>query len=133
MRKNEYTELAVEIGRLMGRAEELTRDNASLRSALAEKTAQVERLREALEKAAKDFVSANGTRPEWWVSVLDLYQDNEALATTADTPRPTCAWTYDDSTSSWDSACGEKWQFIDGGPEENGVKFCHGCGRPVRV
>lgn len=41
-----------------------------------------ERLRESLEKAARDFVSANGTRPEWWTAVLDLYQDKQALAAT---------------------------------------------------
>ena len=44
----EYTELAVQIGKLMERAEDLKRDNDSLRAALAEKTAHVERLREAL-------------------------------------------------------------------------------------
>ena len=53
----EYTELAVQIRKLMERAEDLKRDNDSLRSALAEKTAQVgeawtkiEGLRSALKR-----------------------------------------------------------------------------------
>ncbi|MBH2759606.1 hypothetical protein [Serratia ureilytica] len=44
---------------------------------------------------------------------------------------PGCEWTYDDNDSKWDSACGEAWMFSDGGPTENGVKFCQGCGKPV--
>lgn len=42
-----------------------------------------------------------------------------------------CLWTYDDHDYKWNSACGESWTFIDDGPEENGVKFCQGCGKPV--
>lgn len=42
-----------------------------------------------------------------------------------------CQWTYDEMDFKWDSSCGESWQFIDGGPSENGVKFCQGCGKPV--
>lgn len=42
-----------------------------------------------------------------------------------------CKWTYDEHDYKWDSACGESWQFTDGGPEDNGVKFCQGCGKPV--
>ena len=38
----------------------------------------VERLRDALEKAARDYVSANGVRPEWWNAVIDLYADKRA-------------------------------------------------------
>lgn len=44
-----------------------------------------------------------------------------------------CAWDYDDHSDSWDSACGEKYQFISCGPAENGVRFCHGCGKRVRL
>nr|DAF23471.1 MAG TPA: zinc finger domain protein [Caudoviricetes sp.] len=42
-----------------------------------------------------------------------------------------CQWSYDEMDFKWDSSCGESWQFIDGGPSENGVKFCQGCGKPV--
>jgi len=44
-----------------------------------------------------------------------------------------CTWTYDDMDDKWDSACGEAWQFVDGGPEENRVRYCHYCGKPVQV
>lgn len=44
---------------------------------------------------------------------------------------PECAWTHDADTDSWDSACGAKWQFNDGGPAENNTRFCHSCGGHV--
>lgn len=46
-----------------------------------------------------------------------------------------CQWTHDFCGESglWDSACGEAWGFIDGGPQENGVKFCHGCGGRIVI
>ncbi len=44
---------------------------------------------------------------------------------------PECVWTHDRNMDSWDSACGQKWQFNDGGPAENNVRFCHGCGGRV--
>ena len=40
--------------------------------------AKVEMLRIALEQAARDYVSANGVRPEWWNAVIDLYADKRA-------------------------------------------------------
>ena len=42
-----------------------------------------------------------------------------------------CRWTADED--SWDASCGRKWSFLTDGPTENGVKFCHGCGRQVEV
>jgi hypothetical protein len=44
----------------------------------------------------------------------------------------TCAWAEDED-GSWDTACGEKWQFTHGGPSENNFRFCHGCGKPVAI
>lgn len=45
-----------------------------------------------------------------------------------------CKWQLDDEESgTWESGCGELWSFIDGGPVENRVRFCHGCGKPVEV
>jgi hypothetical protein len=34
---------------------------------------------------------------------------------------------------SWESACGHAWSFNDGGPVENHVAFCQGCGKPVKL
>lgn len=40
-----------------------------------------------------------------------------------------CTWTLDDDESgTWASSCGELWSFIDGGPAENRVNYCHYCG-----
>lgn len=45
-----------------------------------------------------------------------------------------CEWHKDcDDTDEWESSCGETWVFLDGGPEENRVKFCQGCGKPVKL
>ena len=49
---------------------------------------------------------------------------------------PTCTWSKDpdfEMGDTYDSACGEKWSFIDGGPTENRVSFCQGCGKPVKI
>lgn len=54
--------------------------------------------------------------------------------TPSDLLQDACNWslTYDDS-GVWESSCGEEWIFIDGGPAENSVRFCHGCGKPVAI
>ncbi len=38
-----------------------------------------------------------------------------------------CVWVQD-SDGPWNSSCGQTWEFIDGGPEENNAYFCHKCG-----
>jgi len=43
-----------------------------------------------------------------------------------------CYWTEDDD-GIWHSDCGQDWQFIGGGPEENSVRYCNWCGLPVRA
>ena len=50
-------------------------------------------------------------------------------------PPETCEWTATDAFDQtyWDSACGEAWTFIDGGPADNSVRFCQGCGKPVHI
>ena len=49
-----------------------------------------------------------------------------------DEPKPSCAWT-ESPEGYWSTSCGRSWTFIEGGPEENGVRYCHGCGKPVRI
>ena len=46
-----------------------------------------------------------------------------------------CVWTPDTDyeTDVHYSACGEAWSFIEGGPKENKVRFCQGCGKPVKL
>jgi len=43
-----------------------------------------------------------------------------------------CEW-QEDEDGAWDTGCGETWQFDDGGPIENRIRYCHRCGAPVRV
>jgi len=45
-----------------------------------------------------------------------------------------CEWTLDDDESgTWASSCGELWSFIDGGPAENRVAYCHHCGKRAAI
>lgn len=44
-----------------------------------------------------------------------------------------CTWTFSNYDDHWSGTCGAEWVFNDGGPEENGVKFCPKCGKSVAV
>lgn len=41
----------------------------------------------------------------------------------------TCEWSREDDSGIWNSGCGETWSFHEDGPEENGMHFCHSCGK----
>jgi len=44
----------------------------------------------------------------------------------------TCTWS--EGGFSWHTGCGKEWQFTDGGlPSENGMRFCHSCGKTLVV
>jgi hypothetical protein len=47
--------------------------------------------------------------------------------------RQTCEWRFDDDWDSpkWETACGQAFVFINGGPEENHARFCHYCGGSI--
>lgn len=87
----------------------------------------------------KEYTDSYGPDVERSVYVTDLdaqkHKDDHGGEITplysAPQPADNCQWTYDEYDYKWDSACGEAWQFTDGGPEDNGVKFCQGCGKPV--
>lgn len=55
-------------------------------------------------------------------------QQFEALATSN---AHDCLWSYDSHQGTWHGKCGVCWVFMDDGPDENGMKFCPGCGKPV--
>ena len=40
-------------------------------------------------------------------------------------------WTYDSYHDKWDCSCGEGFQFMEGGPEDNDYNFCPACGREI--
>jgi hypothetical protein len=46
----------------------------------------------------------------------------------------TCEWKYYDwpeSDSTFESACGSTWAYLDGGPAENEQRYCHKCGGKI--
>ena len=47
-----------------------------------------------------------------------------------------CNWsqpTYSDAEcNAWKTDCGEYWAITEGTPTENNMKFCHGCGKPIK-
>lgn len=45
-----------------------------------------------------------------------------------------CSWDQGDPESTeWHTGCGSHWIFNEGGPEENSMIFCHGCGKPIAI
>lgn len=44
-----------------------------------------------------------------------------------------CTWHCEEDINNWHSDCGYQFQFMEDGPEENGVKFCPKCGKSVAV
>ena len=47
-----------------------------------------------------------------------------------------CTWTRDsgwDAEDVWETACGEAYVFLDGGPADNKMRFCGYCGKLIDV
>lgn len=42
----------------------------------------------------------------------------------------TCVWTCD-SNGTYQTGCGRGWEFTDGDIAQNGMRFCHNCGKRV--
>lgn len=82
--------------------------------------AKAEALREAAERAV-DFCSSWNINSDWLRAAI-----------LADEPQVECTWT-EYPEGYWSTSCGRSWTFIEGGPEENGICYCHGCGKPVRI
>ena len=70
----------------------------------------------------------------------DLHYDGYArtivLRAASASPVPTaeCVWTIDEfgDPDFYETSCGQTFAFIDGTASDNGVKFCHYCGKPMR-
>jgi hypothetical protein len=43
-----------------------------------------------------------------------------------------CFWSTDGLESFWETQCGNAFEFIDGGPQDNNFAFCPYCGLPLR-
>lgn len=46
---------------------------------------------------------------------------------------PVCVWSYDSDGTFYETACGHAYQFTDGGPTENGQRYCGYCGRLLKL
>lgn len=93
--------------------------------------------RTQIEALASKWCSAyvNGCGGDGWAFTRSgLAEFVRAIEASCDS---TCTWTKDPDDEympdTWDSACGEKWTFNDGGPIENSVRFCQGCGKTVKL
>lgn len=44
-----------------------------------------------------------------------------------------CTWRqFGPEDEAWETDCGNAFSLVDGGPSENGMRFCPYCGRPLR-
>ncbi|WP_313824064.1 hypothetical protein [Leclercia sp.] len=44
-----------------------------------------------------------------------------------------CTWHCEEEINNWHADCGYQFQFMEDGPEENGVNFCPKCGKSVAI
>ena len=63
---------------------------------------------------------------------ITAWLEDQLSAVIAEGPCSECTWT-EDPDGLWSTSCGRSWTFIEGGPEDNRVHYCHGCGKPVRI
>ena len=64
------------------------------------------------------------------------YETRELYAAHKVAQQASCEWKKDPDNEMGDtyhSNCGESWSFVDGGPKENRVSYCHHCGKPVNL
>lgn len=58
---------------------------------------------------------------------ISLQMADSAKSAWKGEPRSACEWCVDDEGIFY-TACGHSFQFNDGGPRENGARFCQYCG-----
>lgn len=84
--------------------------------------------------AAEEFYAIHvGTEWEARLSLTQFRELRAALAVArASMGEDSCAWECeDDEGDSWFTSCGHGWTFNDGGPAENHMTYCHGCGKRI--
>ena len=67
------------------------------------------------------------------LKINELQQRLNAADQLNDDRAGTCEWSREDDSGIWNSGCGETWSFHEDGPEENGMHFCHSCGKHLVV
>ncbi len=94
-------------------------------AAIAALKAEVERQRTEINDTTDVLLQkADELRDEW------VRAEAELATLRADA---VCAWTQwvGHDADVWESACGQSFVFIDGGPSDNGFKHCHHCGKAI--
>lgn len=100
---------------------------------------------DALTKSTEDALA--GLVPGHWVRAADFDERQEqakqrevalqdrltAAEQQLDERSGTCEWEDEDGVGTWNSSCGVVWSFHEEGPVENGMNFCHSCGKSVVV
>lgn len=91
--------------------------------------------------AIKEALAEQPAQPQGLMSKqLEAQYDTEweqrwPNAVTSPPASKPCAWQQEDSEhmpDTWRSDCGVLWTFTDGGPVENDMKHCCGCGAKLR-
>jgi len=85
-------------------------------------------VREDLEYLSKEYEDGDYVD----ISAQNYFQDALDEIERLRNPPP-CKWQLDPIDCVYETGCGESWVFPDGNAEENGVKFCPGCGHPVEL
>jgi hypothetical protein len=81
-------------------------------------------------------VTSDGRGIKEFTYVVDFARAIEAAHGITKGQPATCAWTKSADPrmpDTFDATCGVVWTFTDGGPAENDVRFCPGCGASVSV
>ncbi|WP_460138246.1 hypothetical protein [Pseudomonas sp. S2_A10] len=87
------------------------------------------------------WLTAGKDRIRWLSRALEASKDREqalqqrlnAADQLNDDRAGTCEWSREEDSGIWNSGCGETWSFHEDGPEENGMHFCHSCGKHLVV
>ena len=77
----------------------------------------------------------NNTAPTESTWTIDTDAIDEAIADLK-ALHPPCTWTLDnddDGDQRWSTACGETFEFITGGPDDNNFRYCPGCCKRIEV
>lgn len=88
----------------------------------------------ALARELAGLISTHNIHGEHCIACELLARPDVQSLLRSEAPKErTCAWTTDDEGSVWCTSCGAAWEFTFDGPAENGVIYCHKCGKPVVV
>lgn len=111
-----------------------------LNAAISRRTHRVRELEALLTAADERADVLEGLLREWLIDfgrthsgLQRLKERTQAALKPAEGRNPpTCTWSHD-GIGIWAGSCGTKWAFTDDGPTENGMRFCHSCGKALVV